>query len=180
MIYVLLLALALSVDTFVLSISIGLSQQSNTCFNPFKSCFIFGFIQMGLFVVGRIISTFINFSTHNQFDFKLHISSLVFAFLAIKMLLEFFTEDASSDSINSEQLWVIATLTSIDALIIGITPLPVSASSLLISLAIFMFTAIAAFSGIEIARNLKKVEIIERYSLLVGAGLLLSLAFISF
>lgn len=176
--YAILLALALSVDTFVLAISIGLSVKGKIDFNPFKYCAIFGIVQAGLFSIGRIFSTLIiNSSLMNM---KLHISSIVFAFLAIKMLIEFFSEEEMEENINLNDIWKIAILTSIDALIVGVTPLNTATTNIALFITIFIATSIAAFIGIEIARNLKKVNIIEHYSLLIGAILLAILAVSSF
>lgn len=176
--YAILLALALSVDTFVLAISIGLSVKGKMNFSPYRYCAIFGIVQAGLFSIGRLFSSLIVNSS--IMDLKLHISSIVFGFLAIKMLIEFFSEEEMEESINLSDIWKIAVLTSIDALIVGLTPLNAAVSNITLFIAILIATSIAAFIGIEVARNLKKVNIIEHYSLLVGAILLALLAFTSF
>ncbi|WOO87341.1 manganese efflux pump [Mollicutes bacterium LVI A0039] len=179
MYYALLLALALSVDTFVLAISLGLSFKETINFSPYRYCLIFGVVQAGLFSIGRIFATHIPekllFSNIN-----LHISSIVFAVLAIKMLLEFFGEEQIENNFNIHDVWKIAVLTSIDALIVGATPLNTEATNILLFFCIFIATTIAAFTGIELARNLKKVNIIEHYSLLIGSILLAILAIVSF
>lgn len=180
MLYAALLALALCVDTFVLAISIGLSVKGKLNFSPYKYCAIFGIVQAGLFSIGRIFSSLVTVSDLPLSGIKLHISSIVFAFLAIKMLIEFFGEEEMEENINLNDVWKIAVLTSIDALIVGITPLNTEVSNIMLFLAIFIATTIAAFTGIEVARNLKKVNIIEHYSLLVGALLLAALAITSF
>lgn len=176
--YAILLALALSIDTFVLAISIGLSVKGKMDFSPFKYCFIFAIVQAGLFSIGRIFSSLIVNSVF--MDFKLHISSIVFAFLAIKMLMEFFSQDDMESSINLNDIWKISILTSIDALIVGITPLNSQVTNITLFIAIFTATAVAAYIGVEVARNLKKVSLIEHYSLLIGAILLSALAITSF
>ncbi len=178
--YTILLALALSIDTFVLAISIGLSVKGKINFSPYKYCAIFGLVQAGLFSIGRIFTTLISLENIAIFDFKLHISSVVFAFLAIKMLLEFFGEEEMEEAINLNDIWKIAILTSIDALIVGLTPMNFTVGNPIIFITIFIATSIAAFIGIEVARNLKKVNIIEHYSLLIGAILLAILAISSF
>lgn len=178
--YAILLALALSVDTFVLAISIGLSVKGKMEFSPYKYCLIFAITQAGLFSSGRIVTTLISIDQFRFSDFQLHISSIVFAGLAIKMLMEFFSEEELEQNFNLNDIWKIAVLTSIDALIIGVTPLNTQASNLTLFSTIFIATTIAAFLGIEVARNLKKVNVIEHYSLLIGAILLAILAYISF
>lgn len=180
MYYVILLALALSVDTFVLAISIGLSVKDLISFSPYKYCVIFGVVQAGLFSIGRIFSILIPGHIAFITDFNLHISSIVFAFLAIKMLIEFFSEDQIENNINLNGIWKIAVLTSIDALVVGITPLNTTATNVVLFTCIFIATTIAAFIGIELARHLKKVTIIEHYSLLIGSILLFILAVVSF
>lgn len=176
--YTILLALALSIDTFVLAISIGLSVKGKMNFSPYKYCAIFGIVQAGLFSIGRIFSSIIADST--LLTINLHISSVVFAFLAIKMLIEFFGDSSEETNIDLNSIWKIAILTSIDALIVGITPLSEDVTNIGLFIAIFVATTIAAYIGIEVARNLKKVDIIERYSLLIGAILLSILAVVSF
>lgn len=178
--YAILLALALCVDTFVLAISIGLSVKGTLDFSPYKYCAIFGIVQAGLFSIGRIFSSLVTVTNLPFSDFELHISSIVFAFLAIKMLIEFFSEEEMEENINLNDVWKIAVLTSIDALIVGITPLNAITTNVTLFICIFIATTIAAFIGIEVARNLKKVNIIEHYSLLVGAVLLAALAITSF
>ncbi len=178
--FAILLALALSVDTFVLAISIGLSVKGKIEFSPYKYCAIFGLVQAGLFSIGRIFTTLIPIENLAISNYKLHISSIVFAFLAVKMLLEFFAEEELENNINLNDIWKIAVLTSIDAFIVGLTPMNIDVSNPVIFITIFIATSIAAFIGIEVARNLKKVNIIEHYSLLIGAILLFLLAITSF
>ncbi len=178
MTYAILLALALSVDTFVLAISIGLSVKGKIEFSPYKYCAIFGIVQAGLFSIGRIFSSLI--ANSSIMNLQLHISSIVFAFLAVKMLIEFFGEEEMEENINLNDIWKIAILTSIDALIVGVTPLNSATTNITLFITIFIATTIAAFIGIEVARNLKKVNIIEHYSLLIGAVLLAILAVTSF
>lgn len=178
MTYTILLALALSIDTFVLAISIGLSVKGKMNFSPYKYCAIFGIVQAGLFSIGRIFSSII--ASSSLMNLNLHISSVVFAFLAIKMFVEFFTENKEETDIDLNSVWRIAILTSIDAFIVGITPLSENVTNIGLFVAIFIATSIAAFIGIEVARNLKKVDIIERYSMLIGAFLLTILAVVSF
>ncbi len=178
--YAILLALALSVDTFVLAISIGLSVKGKIDFSPYKYCAIFGLVQAGLFSIGRIFSSIVPLENLPIADISLHISSIVFAFLAVKMLIEFFGEEQMEENINLQDIWKIAVLTSIDALIVGITPLNTDVTNVILFTAIFIATSIAAFIGIEVARNLKKVNLIEHYSLLLGAVLLGLLAITSF
>lgn len=178
--YVILLALALSIDTFVLAISIGLSVKGKIEFSPYKYCLIFALTQAGLFSIGRILTSLIPISQLPIANVNLHVSSIVFGALAIKMLIEFFSEEEMEQNFNLNDIWKIAILTSIDALIVGLTPLNTSASNLILFTAIFIATTIAAFIGIEVARNLKKVNVIEHYSLLIGAILLAMLAYSSF
>lgn len=180
MIYAILLALALSIDTFVLAISLGLSVKGKMNFSPTKYCLIFGIVQAGLFLIGRIMMDILPFENLANHHLNFHISSIVFAFLAIKMLIEFFSEEQIENSINLNDIWKIAVLTSIDSLIVGLTPLNTTISNIILFICIFIATSIAAFIGIEIARKLKQVNIIEHYSLLIGAILLAILAIISF
>ncbi len=178
MAYILLLALALSIDTFVLAISIGLCMKTEKDFKPYKYCAVFGFVQAGLFALGRVLSTLIPSDLFGS-DVNFHISSLVFLFLAIKMFIEYFKEEELV-CLNLNDIWRIAVLTSIDALIVGFTPLKVSYHHGEVALAVLITTTIAAYLGIEMARRLKNINVIEKYSLLIGSALLLILAITSF
>lgn len=174
----LILALALSVDTFVLAITIGLCMKEAHDFKPYKYSLIFAIAQAGLFALGDGFSVLVP----NDFLFggvKLHLSSIVFAVLAVKMLIEFFKEEELFCP-NLNDIGKIAVLTSIDALIVGITPLKFEVSHLSLITAIFIATTIAAYLGIELARKLKYVDIIEKYALIIGSILLLFLAIKSF
>ncbi len=176
--YAILLAIALSIDTFVLAISIGLCMKTEAGFRPFKYVFVFGLAQAGLFAIGRILSSIIPEQLVFS-NFKLHLSAIVFAFLAIKMFIEFFKEEELV-CMNINEIGKIAILTSIDALIVGITPLSFDVSNIFVILSIFVATIIASYIGMESARKLKNIDIIEKYSLLIGSILLLILAIKSF
>ncbi len=176
MLYITLIALGLSVDTFVLAIAIGLSTKQNKNFNPFKYCAIFGIAQAGLFALGSSVAYL--FPTFNLgLDF--HLSSIVFFVLGIKMLIEFLTEAVEPEEIDINQITKIAFLTSIDAFVVGVTKIQ-SDTYMTLVLAIFIVTTIFALVGMEVSRHLKKVNLIEHYSLLVGSVLLFTLAFMSF
>ncbi len=178
MTYALILAIALSIDTFVLAISIGLCMKTNTYFKPIKYSLVFGLAQAGLFALGRVFSILL--PDRLIFDgFELHLSAIVFAFLAIKMFVEFFKEEELV-CMNINEISKIAILTSIDALIIGMTPLHLAVSNVIEVIFIFVATIIAAVLGMEIAMKLKRVDTIEKYSLLIGSILLLILAIKSF
>lgn len=180
MLYAILLAIALSIDTFVLAISIGLSVKGKVNFSPLRYCLIFGLVQAGLFSIGRIFAVLVPGYLTLFEGINLHISSIVFAVLAVKMLVEFFGEEQLEQNFNTHDVWKIAVLTSIDALIVGVTPLNTTAPNHSLFIVIFVATTIAAAIGIEVARKLKKVNIIEHYSLLIGSVLLFILAIYSF
>lgn len=177
-IYIITLGLALSIDTFVLSLSLGFAYRSTNLLPYFSSALTFAVVQAGLFAIGRLI-LYIVFSGNIDIGINLHISFFVFLILGLKMLFEFFQGDEEG-SFSFDGLWKISILTSIDALIIGMTPLVENTSNLLMIISIFIFTFIAASIGLRMATKFKKIALIEKYSLLLGAILLLILAINSY
>lgn len=180
MTYIILLALALSIDTFVLAVSIGLSikndKSSKITFSPLKYCLIFGIVQAGLYAIGTTFSGLLA----SLLKVNLHISSIVFLVLAIKMLIEFFSKEEIENNLNINSIWKIAVLTSIDAFIVGLAPHISTYANYVFVIWILILTSIAAYLGVTLAYTLKKINIIEHYSLLLGSCLLLILSVVSF
>ncbi len=178
MAYAILLAIALSIDTFVLAISIGFCMKTEKSFKSYRYVLVFGLAQAGLFALGRVFSAII--PEHLIFsDVKLHLSAIVFTFLAVKMFIEFFKEEELV-CMNINEIGKIAVLTSIDALIVGITPLSFDVANFIVICTILTATVIASYIGMESARKLKNIDLVEKYSLLIGSTLLLILAIKSF
>lgn len=176
--YSILLAVALSIDTFVLAISIGLCTKTEEKSHFFKYMIIFGTTQAFMFSIGRFLFNFIT-SNAQQILEAIHISSIIFILLAVKMFVEYLKEEEIV-CYDLTHIWRIAFLTSIDALIVGVTPLKMINSNLICVIIIFILSGIAALGGIEFARHLKRMELIEKNAKLVGAILLLLMCIVSF
>ncbi len=173
--FIFLLAIALSIDTFVLAISIGLSISEISKKKLERYALTFGVVQASLFSLGYLLSLV----TDIHIKYSLHISFWVFLVLSVKMFLEFLsTED--NDFVDNSNIFKVAILTSIDAFIIGITPISYDTNILVNFVVIFLFTTILGYLGMYLAKQSKNIQIVEHYSLLIGSLLLLILALQSF
>ncbi len=103
-------------------------------------------------------------------------SFVLLLFISFKMFYEFFKGEEGAVEINNKALLVIAVSTSIDAAVAGVAFSHLVDGFIFVGLIVgiisFLFTIFAFF----LTKKLKKVEIIERYSLLIGALILAYLA----
>lgn len=159
----LLIAIALAMDSFTVSISGGASLKKVTFKNAFTIGLYFGFFQMIMTLIGwkggQLFCTIID-----SFDHWIALGLL--ALIGGKMIYHSFSETESSPfSFNHKILLILAIATSIDALGIGLSYAlldnPVIIPSIIIGVVAFLFSFIGLYLGKILKTLLKnKAELI--------------------
>lgn len=165
MFVLILITIGLSLDSFSLSLAIGLTSKD---IKVFKNSLILAISQMMLYLIGRLIYNFLNM----EFNIKLHLASIVFFILGLKLLLEFIKGE--DFNFKPEDIYKIGILTSIDAFIVGLTGV---GNILYLSTLIFVFTLLFTFVGMSLSKKIKNVNLIEKYSLLIAAIIMFTISF---
>ena len=169
----LILALALCVDSFAVSIARGALNKGRVLSGAIKIAFVFGFVQLATTFLGFLLGV----SVKSLVDSIDHI--IAFVLLSIvggKMIFEAFKkgEDEVLEGNSWWTLIVLGVATSIDAFIVGIT-LPFFYESVVLPLgAIGIMTFFVAFFGFIFGKKLRvvfgrKVEVFGGL-VLIGIG----------
>lgn len=167
------LALALAMDAFAVSTALGNTQAKNNYRSiAIKAIFWFGFFQSFLFFLGNILGLAIKI--HFLIILK-YISFIMLLGVAIKMFYEFLKGEDIQE-ISRKSILIIAILVSIDAFVTGVAFAYYEINLLHAIFSIFIVTCFLSLLGFVIAKHLKKLEIIERYSLLLSSIILFILA----
>lgn len=174
MIDVIILAVALSMDAFAVSIGLGAKKYRDTKLIAFKVALLFGFFQAFMPLVGYFagvgLGQYIESIDH-------WIAFLLLFAIGAKMIYESRSEDTTEDisHISNHILLTLAIATSIDAMAAGFTlslfDIPVWISILLIGATTFIFSYIGVFVGFKSGIWLEnKAEFIGGITL-VGIGI---------
>lgn len=145
-----ILALALSMDAFAVSLGLGSKTQPATHKFALKVGLLFGFFQAFMPVIGFLagvgLEQYITAVDH-------WIAFVLLALIGGKMVYESFGENVEEEiqTITNKLLLTLAVATSIDAMAAGFTltlfDLPVLVSSLIIGVTTFVFSYIGVFLG---------------------------------
>lgn len=174
MIEILLLAFALSMDAFAVSIGLGVKSQNFNKFLAIKVALLFGFFQALMPLFGYLASigldTFITSIDH-------WIAFILLVIIGGKMLYESFQEGTEDEItiITNKILLILAVATSIDAMAAGFTlnllDLNPFISMLIIGIVTLVFSFIGVFIGTKGGTFLEdKAEKIGGV-ILIGIGL---------
>ncbi len=178
MIEVLLLAVALSMDAFAVSIGIGVKAKSFDKALAFKAALLFGIFQGVMPLFGYLASVglgrFIESIDH-------WIAFLLLTLIGGKMLYDSFGENTEEEisSTTNKVLLLLAVATSIDAMAAGFTldlmALNPFVSMIIIGLITFIFSFLGVFAGTKGASALEdKAEKLGGVVLIaIGAKILL-------
>src|SRR3989339_490066 len=169
----LILALALCVDSFAVSIARGALNKGMILSEAVKIAFVFGVVQFGTtflgFLLGVSVKSFVESIDH-------FIAFVLLLIVGIRMILEAFGKEKAEVS-SSDSWWTLIVLgvaTSIDAFIVGVT-LPFFYESVVWPLgAIGVVTLLVAFCGFVFGKRLRvffgrKVEVFGGL-VLIGIG----------
>lgn len=152
MIDVIILAIALSMDAFAVSIGLGAKKYRDTRLIALKAGLLFGFFQAFMPIVGYLagvgLGQYIESIDH-------WIAFILLFLIGAKMIYESRSEDTTEDisHISNYILLTLAIATSIDAMAAGFTlslfDAPVWLSIFLIGITTFVFSYIGVFVGFK-------------------------------
>jgi putative Mn2+ efflux pump MntP len=176
MLQIVLIALALSMDAFAVSIGSGICVPSIKPFHALRASLAFGFFQFAMPVAGWLIGGSFR-SLIQGFDHWIAFGLLLL--IGGKMVLEFFTakdrqnsscDDTRSDIRNPWTLLLLAVATSIDALAVGLSYSILGAPILIPAIVIGAVTFVLCLIGVEFGKRIGAR--FERWAELTG-GLIL-------
>ena len=173
MLEVLLLAFALSMDAFAVSIGIGVKNKYFNTFLAFKVALFFGFFQ-GLMPLFGYLSNLGLGSAIESIDHW--VAFILLSILGGKMLYESFNENIEDDiaQITNKLLLYLAIATSIDAMAAGFTLNLLSLDPYLSMIIIGIITFIFSFVGVYIGS--KGGGFLEEKSEKIGGVILIGIA----
>ena len=156
---ILLLAVALAMDCFAVSITNGIALRQFRFFPIFKMALLFGFFQAFMPLLSWVAG--IGFKSMIE-DWDHWIALVILGFLGGKMVKESFSNEEIADAepaLDWKPLFMLAIATSIDALATGVVFLSESVSTflfalLMIGLASFLFSVVGNAIGIYARRHL--------------------------
>lgn len=176
----LILAASLCFDTFAVSLGGGMSLKNNRFSKKAFIMAFFGFFQAALLFLGWAAGALF---AHYIMEWDHWIAFLILAYIGGKMIYENISakeeaeEEDKQKSVNLENirtLSILAVATSIDAIAVGVSLALVDiifSKVLIVTLATFLFTALASFLGMESGR--KAGEALGRRASLLGGTILL-------
>ena len=148
---IVLIAAGLSMDAFAISISLGLSANNSRKLECYYPAFCFGFFQGLMPFIGCFAGTF----------FAVRVQQLAhwiaFVFLGIigsKMILESFSHEKKVSEVpfHAGKILVLAIITSIDALMVGVTFAFFKINLVLAMIIIGIVTFLISIAGIKIGQ----------------------------
>jgi len=174
MIEVFLLAFALSMDAFAVSIGIGVKNKYFDIFLAFKVAIFFGFFQ-GLMPLFGYLSNIGLGSTIESIDHW--VAFILLSILGGKMLYESFNENIEEDiaQITNKLLLYLAIATSIDAMAAGFTLNLLKLDPYISMIIIGIITYIFSFIGVYIGS--KGGGFLEEKSEKIGGVILIGIGF---
>ena len=171
---IIILAVALALDSMLVSFSYGLVFSKKRLYNSLLLAVAFGFFQFLMPVIGGFFTGFL----YSQLEiYSKWIVFVIFLILGCKFLKSAFEEknEAKECCINFSCLIFLSIATSIDALGAGVSIKLLNINTLLPALLIGVITFVLSFFGFWIASCFRKIpsKLIE----ILGALLLIYLAF---
>lgn len=172
MLEVLLLAFALSMDAFAISLCLGAKSSLNIKKTAFVSALYFGIFQ----AIMPLIGFFIGKQIVNWFkDYDHWVAFAILFFIGFKMIKDSFKNDTCEFAptlISHKSLFFLAIATSIDALTAGLTlnfmSLPIYLSVMIIGVATFVISFFGVFLGKKTGVLLeKKAELLGGIILII-------------
>ena len=175
LIFLLLVALALSMDAVAVAVSSGIVSEAPGWKNIVKLALFFGFFQFLMPVIGWLLGRSIS-GYIERFDHWVAFGLL--AFIGVRMVIESVKhpdEDASqSNPFGTKTLFIMAIATSIDALAVGIsfalTNASIWASSITIGVVTFCLSLLGVLVGKKVGSLFKTGSGIAAGVILIGIG----------
>lgn len=155
---VLFVAVALSMDSFAVSVSNGCVLQKIRIKTVVKIAFIYAVFQGGMSLIGWFSASFFKYAI-NSFDYW--IAFVLLLIIGLKMIYESFDKSTkiSGDPLKNRTLILMGFATSIDALAVGagfaFLQVNIFTASLLIGLITFVFSYAGVLIGCKTSYYLK-------------------------
>ena len=160
---------ALSMDSFAVSFTKGMTLKKINLSIATKIAFLFGLFQGVMPFIGWLFGM----------NFELYIRSIdhwiavfLLSFLGIKMIIEAIKNDNSDDStyLDNKELIILSIATSIDALAVGVTFAFLNIDIIPICVSIGVITFLVCFIGVLIGKKIGSV--FKNYAQIVGGIIL--------
>lgn len=169
---VVLIAIALAMDAFSVSISAGMIIKNPDLRHYFRLSFHFGLFQFMMPVIGYLAGAYIE---NYIKDYDHWIAFGLLLFIGIKMIMESFSkkekDESRKDPSKGLRLIVLAIATSIDALAVGLSigvlNRPIVLPSIIIGIVCSLFSVIGITIGKKLSQANKKAEIIGGILLII-------------
>lgn len=168
-----LIAIAVSIDNFIIAVSLGLCIQDIKTKVMLRASTVFAAVSLILFLIGYEVGIYLEkFLDHDHY--------FAFAFLAfigfkmLKSALNAKEEQLSAANIlSAKSLAIFSLATSMDALIIGMTSSLSSINSQYAGISIPLFIFAATFIGLKLGNHLstKSAKIMQIIGALILIGL---------
>lgn len=142
---ILILAIAVAMDAFAVSISKGMSCTRVSFANQLRIGLCFGGFQIGMALAGYFLGFFL-YDFISAIDH--YIAVILLTYLGINMIISK-AEDVDAN-FSWRELLPLAIATSIDALAIGVTLAALDVNMLIAGFPIFFITFITSFFGLKI------------------------------
>lgn len=147
---IILVAISLSMDAFAISICKGLGMKNKSYKKAFVIAIYFGLFQALMPIIGYLFGFSVN-SIFNKINSI--ISFMILVSIGISMLIDSNEKKDLDDSINFKSMIVLAIVTSIDALAIGITFAFLNVNVIISSILIGAITFAITFLGVLIGNT---------------------------
>jgi len=149
----LLLASALAMDAFAVSISIGVSSRDRAKSNAVKCGVSFGLFQGGMLLIGMLTASLLaGFIA----PFSHWIAFILLMYIGIKMIYEAVSSDETVNLTTLKSLLILSIATSIDALAAGISIAVVSTSFILPVFLVGVITFALSYFGVFLGATISK------------------------
>lgn len=169
---IILTSVALAMDAFAVSLSIGLGQNKIKLFKALKVGLWFGLFQGIMPLIGYLLSYKLNNLTLSINNF---IGFLILFILGINMIIDSFKKEENNLlNLNFKTMFILSIATSIDALAVGISFTLLNINIIYLVIIISIITFILSFIGVFIGKFLGKKY--KTKMILIGGIILIIIA----
>ncbi len=166
--YVIVVALGLSVDCFAVSVAVGLKTSAHKIRTGLKFAFVFGIFHILMPLIGWFIGTGVEPLTLVDH----WIAFFLLLIIGLKMIYESTKKEEVKHKTKPQTLFALAIATSIDSLVVGVSLGLFKISPYLMALTIGVVAGVITFIGFEIGKRInnlitKRLEIIGGIALII-------------
>ena len=170
---VLLIAFALAMDAFAVSVSCGIFTQKNLLQNAIKAGLSFGIFQAGMTAIGWVLG----FSFKSVIEPIDHwVAFVLLSVIGINMIKESMDKSCKPVLLDDfKKLLTLSIATSIDALAAGVSFSTLGVEIQLPSILIGLITMVLCFFGVFLGNRIKKLKRLGNYVDLLGGIILIGI-----